>query len=365
MRFWRNTSAATLPLRPTTLTLPLGTLGYEWDADAGQRVPSGRPDAPVHAPPTTCRPMLKDYGSTYGAGHRHAPHDAVPHAAPRSCSAPAPCSGPGASTRITISSAPPVQRRHAAGDRQPVRRHGRAAGARSTAGLIAASPSTDTTPPVSTIQSPAAGATLLAGEHPVTISGIASRRRRRRRRRRGLGRWRRHVARGDRARDLDLPVDAVDRRAHGASRAAPWTTAATSRRRAPGRPSPSSLPRSIARAASGTRRRRRRCRATSTIRTPIELGVRFRVAGERLHHRRALLQGRGRTPAPHIGHLWTNAGVDAGPGDVHQRDRHRAGSGSLSRRRCRLPRTRPTSRRITRRRDATRSTGRTSRRPGT
>ena len=33
MRFWRNTSAATLPLPSDKLTLPLGTLGYEWDTD--------------------------------------------------------------------------------------------------------------------------------------------------------------------------------------------------------------------------------------------------------------------------------------------------------------------------------------------
>ena len=88
MRFWRNTSAATLPLPADTLTLPLGTLGYEWDAapDNGFR-PAGLmhlSDADLHRPGRCSRTTA----TTYASGHRHAPSDAVPPRHARSCSAP-------------------------------------------------------------------------------------------------------------------------------------------------------------------------------------------------------------------------------------------------------------------------------------
>ena len=67
MRFWRNTAAANLALPSDTLTLPTGTLGYEWDAspDNGFR-PAGLLNlstATYNVPQE-----LKDYGSTYGPG---------------------------------------------------------------------------------------------------------------------------------------------------------------------------------------------------------------------------------------------------------------------------------------------------------
>ena len=41
MRFWRNTSVATLAAGATA-TLPNGTLGYEWDEDLDNGVPARR-----------------------------------------------------------------------------------------------------------------------------------------------------------------------------------------------------------------------------------------------------------------------------------------------------------------------------------
>ncbi len=43
MRFWRNTSVATLGSGLESATLPLGTLGYEWDYDGTSTMASARP----------------------------------------------------------------------------------------------------------------------------------------------------------------------------------------------------------------------------------------------------------------------------------------------------------------------------------
>ncbi len=94
--------------------------------------------------------------------HRHAHPDAVPAPpAARWCSAPAPCSGRGASTPTTTAARRAADVRDAAGDRQPVRRHGRAA--RDAAGRPGRRPRPPPIPlaPTSTITSPAAnGATV-------------------------------------------------------------------------------------------------------------------------------------------------------------------------------------------------------------
>ena len=71
-------------------------------------------------------------------------------------------------------------------------------------GLVAATASTDTTAPTSTITAPASGATVPVGD-PLTVTRHRGRRRRRPgRRRRGLHRQRRDLAPGHRARDVDL-----------------------------------------------------------------------------------------------------------------------------------------------------------------
>ena len=66
MRFWRNTSMATLA-SGTSATLPNGTLGYEWDEDLDNGF---RPAGLVRLSTTIVpnAPVLTDYGSTFGSG---------------------------------------------------------------------------------------------------------------------------------------------------------------------------------------------------------------------------------------------------------------------------------------------------------
>jgi chitodextrinase len=66
MRFWRNTSIATLAAG-TTATLPDGTLGYEWDEDLDNGF---RPSGLIRLSTTIVNnaPVLTDYGSTFGSG---------------------------------------------------------------------------------------------------------------------------------------------------------------------------------------------------------------------------------------------------------------------------------------------------------
>ena len=67
MRFWRNTAAATLAPN-ATYTLPIGSLGYEWDVDADNGFrPAGA--FPLSTSTyTLTSDLLLDYGATYGAG---------------------------------------------------------------------------------------------------------------------------------------------------------------------------------------------------------------------------------------------------------------------------------------------------------
>jgi hypothetical protein len=66
MRFWRNTSVATLA-DGATATMPDGTLGYEWDTDPDNGF---RPAGSVRLSSTTVNgaPVLLDHGSTFGSG---------------------------------------------------------------------------------------------------------------------------------------------------------------------------------------------------------------------------------------------------------------------------------------------------------
>jgi hypothetical protein len=67
MRFWRNTTVATLA-PGTTATLPKGTLGYEWDEDLDN---GARPAGTIDLSTTTqalTSDLLLDQGGTYGAG---------------------------------------------------------------------------------------------------------------------------------------------------------------------------------------------------------------------------------------------------------------------------------------------------------
>ena len=104
------------------------TLGYEWDDDADNGF---RPAGQFRLSSTTVSgvEVFTDYGSTTNAQrHGHAQPDAcTARRAARACSAPAPSSGPGASTTDNPDGNA-GRPQHAAGDGEPVRRHGRPAG---------------------------------------------------------------------------------------------------------------------------------------------------------------------------------------------------------------------------------------------
>jgi Domain of unknown function (DUF4082)/Bacterial Ig-like domain/Bacterial Ig domain len=170
MRFWRNTSIATLASGQTA-TLPSGTLGYEWDEEPDNGV---RPAGLVRLSTTTVSgvDILLDYGSTYGSGtathrltlYRHSSGALV--------------FGAG-----TIQWSWGLDSHHDRGSASPDVRMQQAMvnlfadmGLQPDtlqSGLVAATASTDTASPISTITAPAAGSTVQSGT-PVTISGTAT-----------------------------------------------------------------------------------------------------------------------------------------------------------------------------------------------
>jgi hypothetical protein len=170
MRFWRNTSVATLA-PGTTATLYSSTVGYEWDVDSdnGFRPPGL---LRMSSRTVTNAPVLQDYGSTFGSGtathsltlYRHASGALVF----------------GAGT-VQWSWGLDVTHDRSPGGQADVRMQqatvnlfadmGVQPGTLQS-GLVAASASTDTSAPSSTITSPAAGATLPTGT-PATLSGSA------------------------------------------------------------------------------------------------------------------------------------------------------------------------------------------------
>lgn len=169
-RFWRNTSVATIGSGQTA-TLVTNYLGYEWDEDVDNGFrPAGLIDMSRTTLPVTT--YLRDYGLTigsttathsltmyrqpggglvFGAGTVYLPwgldqnHDAEPTA-----------------TDVRVQQA--VVNLFADMAVQP---------GTLQAGLVAATASTDVTPPVSTITSPAAGASFVEGQR-VTITGTAT-----------------------------------------------------------------------------------------------------------------------------------------------------------------------------------------------
>ena len=202
LRFWRNTSVATLPAGAGRDARPPDTLGYEWDEDLDNGFRPAGPDPPVlddastvasvparlrHRPtaPGTATHSLTLYRARQrraGLRRRHGPVVLGPRRQPR----------PAAADHADVA--------HAAGDGQPVRRHGRPAG--DAAGRPGRRHAPRPTPPrpTSTITSPAAGATVPVGSTGHHHRHRHRRRRRRGRRRRGLGRRRRDLAPGHRAR---------------------------------------------------------------------------------------------------------------------------------------------------------------------
>ena len=126
MRFWRNTEHRDARRRARWPTLPTGTLGFEWDEDLDN---GSRPPGLVRLSTTTVTgvPLLQDYGSTYAPGtathhltlYRHASGALVFGAGTVQWSW-------GLDDQHDLAG-DADRRAHAAGDGQPLRRHGRAA----------------------------------------------------------------------------------------------------------------------------------------------------------------------------------------------------------------------------------------------
>jgi hypothetical protein len=168
LRFWKNTAVAALQ-SGQTVTLANNTLGYEWgeDLDNGFR-PAGTFD--LSSSTYNVPSYVRDYGSTYTSGT--ATHHLTEYRAASGALVFATCSvqwawGLDGSVHGQASDANMQQATvnlFADMGAQP---------ATLQAGLVAATASTDHTPPTSTITSPAAGATLASGT-PVTLTGTAT-----------------------------------------------------------------------------------------------------------------------------------------------------------------------------------------------
>jgi phosphodiesterase/alkaline phosphatase D-like protein len=172
MRFWRNTSIATLAAGQTA-SLPPGTLGYEWDEDVDN---GHRPAGSIRLSSTSIALIgsyyLLDHGSSYGAGtavhnmtlYRHSSGALVFGSGTVQWSW-------GLDATHDIAGTPVDDRMRQAtvnlladmgvqpGTLQP--------------GLVPATASTDTTAPTSTITTPTQGAIVTAGS-AVTIGGTAA-----------------------------------------------------------------------------------------------------------------------------------------------------------------------------------------------
>lgn len=170
LRFWRNTSIASMPAG-TLATLPTGTLGYEWDVDADN---GSRPAGLMRLSSTSVdvTPLfLQDYGSTYGAGVANHALTLYKHA-----------SGALVFGAGTVQWSWGLDDNHDREGGAPDVRMQQATvnlladmGAQPDtlqAGLLASSASADSAPPASVITSPAAGATVQVGTG-LMIAGTA------------------------------------------------------------------------------------------------------------------------------------------------------------------------------------------------
>ncbi len=174
MRFWRNTSVASLPANQK-YTTSTNLLGYEWDIDADNGFrPAGLFDLSTAAYNISGNYLL-DNGSTYGSGtavhhlttYRYSSngHSALVFGAGTSQWPWALDSKhDGGTTTPDINLQQATVNLFADMGAQPASLQG---------GLIQANQSSDTVPPTSTISSPAPGASVQGGSL-VTISGTAS-----------------------------------------------------------------------------------------------------------------------------------------------------------------------------------------------
>ena len=170
MRLWRNTVVAN-QTAGGVVTLPVGTLGYEWDTDPDNGF---RPAGIVRNSTTTISSIgvLQDYGSTYGQGTLTHYLTLYKHA-----------SGARVFGAGTIQWAWGLDSHHDRGNATAdasmqqatvnILADMNAQPATLVSGLLPATATTDATAPVSTIVSPAPGATVSAGV-AVTVTGTAT-----------------------------------------------------------------------------------------------------------------------------------------------------------------------------------------------
>jgi hypothetical protein len=175
MRFWRNTAVASLAPN-SSYTLPTGSLGYEWDMDVDNGF---RPAGAFHLSTssyTLTSDLLLDYGATYGAGQGI--HHLMLYRAP---------SGALVFNAGTINWSWGLNNNHdnlfgfTTPDPDPNMQQATVnlfadmgvQPATLQPGLVSASASTDTTPPVSTITSPSSSSTMHTGGS-ITVTGTAT-----------------------------------------------------------------------------------------------------------------------------------------------------------------------------------------------
>ena len=170
LRFWRNTAASRLA-SGQTLTLAPSTLGYEWDIDADNGFrPAGLFD--LSSTTVSGLEVFTDYGTTT-TENGTATHNMTLYRAP---------------SGALVFGAGTVQWSWGLDSENPGNDAPNSTMQQATvnlfadmgvqphtliSGLVAASASTDTTPPTSTITSPSAGAHIQDGS-PVTVTGTAT-----------------------------------------------------------------------------------------------------------------------------------------------------------------------------------------------
>jgi hypothetical protein len=170
MRFWRNTSVATLPANGTAI-LTAGTLGYEWDEEPNNGFP---PSGLMRLSSTTLSgaSILLDYGSSYGSGsathnltlYRHSSGALVFGAGTVQWSWGLDSNHDRGSAAADVRMQQAMVNLLADMGTQP---------STLQSGLVTASASTDTLAPTSTITSPAPGTSFGSGAS-ITVAGTAS-----------------------------------------------------------------------------------------------------------------------------------------------------------------------------------------------
>jgi len=170
MRFWRNTTVATLGAGATA-TMPTGTLGYEWDIDMDN---GSRPAGLFRLSTTTVAnaPLLQDYGSNYASGTAVHSLTLYKHSSGARVFGAGTVQWAWGLDSTHDRSGTPADTRMQQATVNLLADMGVQPGSLK-AGLIAGTASTDTVAPSSAITVPASGSNAPPGS-PVTISGTAS-----------------------------------------------------------------------------------------------------------------------------------------------------------------------------------------------